>query len=336
VFPASSETVTAAPAAAADDLAVFHRVLAELCRSDVPLPKAFRLLQGDLRSGRFRTSVGEMADEVESGVPLGDAYARRKQSFPPLYCALVEAGMVSGDLPGVLEQISRHATLRAETAGRIRKALAYPMVTAFFVLVLGGFAFLTAGPGLTVLSTEVAADSTAPMVLAALGGLAAITLLTFVLVWMRSPFGVPVVGPLRSYAARSSFAATMALLLRRDIPLPTAFALAAEATDDSRVRARVEAMAEAARSGSGLAESVRSGKLLDSSLLWFVETAQSAGGAANALDDLAAVYRQRLDRAVDRLTVLITPLAELFVGIALLLCALGLVGPLMSLTNRIF
>jgi general secretion pathway protein F len=129
-----------------DDLALFHRSLAQLCRAEVPLGKAFRVLDGELERGSLRTAVREMAEAVEAGTPLAEAYAQQSDAFPPLYRHLVEGGMACGDLPGTLEEIARHASKRAEVAERLRRALSYPLVTAIVVLV-GGTALVTwAGP----------------------------------------------------------------------------------------------------------------------------------------------------------------------------------------------
>ena len=78
---------------AADQVALFHRTLAELCRSDVPLPRALRAVADDLGQGPFAEAVRAMAEDVEAGQSLGDAYAAHAQAMPPLYAGLVEAGI---------------------------------------------------------------------------------------------------------------------------------------------------------------------------------------------------------------------------------------------------
>jgi type II secretory pathway component PulF len=237
-----------------DELALFHRTLAEFCRAEVPLPRAFEALQGDLRRGRFRDAVAALAAEVQEGVPLGEAYARRKGAFPPLYRALVEAGIVAGDLPQVLEEIARHASRRAELRGRLRRALAYPLVAAIFVLGLGSAIVFLAGPTLFGLSKEMDLPSPLPYAAGALAALAFVMLATFVFGFVRDVDGVgfrlPVVGRIRLHGARSSLAATLALLLRRNVPLPTALAFAGEACDDRRLAKRLGRCSEGASAGA--------------------------------------------------------------------------------------
>lgn len=336
----SAEALRTAPVAEGDELALFHRTLAEFCRAEVPLPRAFEALQGDLRRGRFREAVSALAAEVKEGVPLGEAYARRKGTFPPLYRALVEAGMVSGDLPGVLEEIARHAARRAELAGRLRRALAYPVVAALFVLLVGGAVFLFAAPTLGSLAAEMDLPSPFPYAAGALGILAALFATAIVFGWVRrvdgSGFRLPVLGRIRLHAARSSLASTLGLLLRRNVPLTTALALGAEACDDRRVASRLRRCSEGAFAGAKLSEVLRDAGTFEPTLLWLVEAAEGTRDLPRALDDVSNVCARRFERAVDRLSVLITPLAELVIGAAVFLFAYSFLAPLFEWTEGIF
>jgi general secretion pathway protein F len=336
----SAGTLRTAAVAETDDLALFHRTLAELCRADVPLPHAFRALQGDLRRGRFHDSVAALAAEVEEGVPLGEAYARRKDSFPPLYRALVEAGMVSGDLPGVLEEIASHASRRAELGARLRRALAYPVVAAFFVLVLGGALVLLAGPTLWGLVAEMGLPSPLPYAAGALAILALLFLAALALGWARRVDGgglrLPVLGRIRLHAARSSFASTLALLLRRDVPLHTALPLASEACDDRRLAARLRAAAAGTASGAPLSAVLRDARAFEPTLLWLVEAAEGTRDLPRALDDVARVSVRRFERAVDRLSVVVTPAAELLIGATVFFLAYSFLVPLFEYAEGLF
>jgi type II secretory pathway component PulF len=331
----TSAPVARAPASS-DELALFHRTLADLCRAEVPLPQAFALLQGDLRRGKLRQAVKEMTAEVEGGAPLGEAYARRMGRFPPLYRALVEIGIVSGDLPGVLEEISRHAAQRASVAARLRQALAYPLVAAGFVAAIGAFLLVYVAP--TLWNFSVAFEFGSPLVYAqaAFGVLVVLTLAALTFGWVRAPldgtgrraYRLPVLGRLRLDAARSAFAATLALVLKRDVPLPAALALAAEASENRELARRGRAMAAQARAGAGLVEVLREDGLFEPTLLWLVESMEGGGDTARGLADVSSIYRQRLERGVDRVTTLVTPLAELVIGAVVFVFAYSFMVPL--------
>jgi general secretion pathway protein F len=336
---------------------VFHRTLAEFTRQGMPLPKAFRLLAEELSKGRLRKAAFEMAAETESGMPLAEAYGRRKESFPKLYRALIEAGQASGDVPGVLTEIAEHARTRAVASRRLRKALAYPLVTAIFVLAVGGGALAFAAPklwrlptGLTEspITSRTMADSPAWFVFSAPGmlwvsfGFVVLFVVgAFLATRWASPVDflpglrVPVIGPLRLASVRASFASALAMLLRRKTPLPTACELVTEMFDDRKVRGHAADMVLAARNGESLPEALGRSALFPKSLLWLVETAEGDDAAADALDDVAAVYRNRLDRGLDRMEVLVTPMAELVIGVAVFFFAYSYLIPLLEYSGAI-
>jgi type II secretory pathway component PulF len=168
-------------------------------------------------------------------------------------------------------------------------------------------------------------------------GLLVVGLLVFA--WLRNPldggtgpkrlgFRLPVLGALRGYAVKSGFASTMAMLIGRGLPLPECLRLTAAATEDPEAAAQVDTMRRRAETGENLAGSLDAGALLSPAMLWFVEVGESGGQPATALADVAELYRQRLDRAVDHVCVMITPLGMVVVGVVVLGFALALLGPM--------
>jgi type II secretory pathway component PulF len=138
------------------------------------------------------------------------------------------------------------------------------------------------------------------------------------------------------YAGKASFASTLALLLRREVPLPTALALAAEACDDAALRDDVRAMAAQAEGGDGLGEVLREQALFPPTLLWLVGMADGGRDTPRALDEVAAIYTRRLDRALDRFATIVTPLAEIVVGAVVFLFAYSFMVPLYEYAESLF
>jgi len=367
-----SSVVADAPAtesrrpAAAEELALFHRTLGELCRADVPLPRALRMLQQDLGRGPLGKAAAAMAAEVEEGVPLVTAYESRQHLFPELYRTLIEAGIAASDLPGVLEEIASHAAAEADIRRRIGSALRYPLYALVVVLLIGASLVTFLPPILTGIldprsqmfwskdavrifsasHTVTLAEYLSLLPWLGLGvlGLAAAALLLFAA--LRRPldgvgprgllFRMPVLGRLRSYCARASFAATLALLARRNLPLPQMLALAAGTANNAATRKHIQQMLEHANAGNTLVESVRAGNLISPGLLFLLQTAEASATAPEALSEVARIYRQRLERATDQVCTLIRPAAEILLGIVVMLFALAYMFPALQFMDRIF
>lgn len=348
------------PTAAMEDLEVFHRSLAALCRSELPLPRAFELLAADLGKGPLRDAVERMGADVRDGVPLPEAYARHESAFPPLYRALVESGVRTGDLAGALEEIAAHVAVRAEVCHRLDRATARPLLTLAFVVVVGTALLVGLAPEFSTFAsgyrTQAGIHAAAPDFLdahflsaAALALLAVTGIAVFATTRWRRPvdgvaagrtaaFRMPLLGPIRLYAASAEFCATLALLVRRRMPLDQALELTAAATSHRGFAAHVRRMADSAAQGAGLAESISDGGVLAPSLQWLLENAEERGHGEDALLDIARIYRRRLERAVDRLTLLVGPAIELAVGVAVFLLALDFVFPFAEIVSmtRVF
>ncbi|MHC5011411.1 MAG: type II secretion system F family protein [Planctomycetota bacterium] len=337
----SERSSTPRPRGEADDLALFHRTLAELCRSEVPLPKAFRVLEADLDRSPLRAAIREMAADVERGVPLAEAYGKRSELFPPTYRALVEAGTASGDLPGVLEEVAAHAERRAETESRVRRALAWPLLSGLLILLVGAGALAFAVPRFWGLNEAVGGRSPAPYAFGALGVLAAFVVAIAWITWRRAPahggwgLSLPTVGPLRLDAGRATVTSTLGMLLGRRLPLPQALELAAGTAAHPRLVKRLEAAAAQAHEGESLVDVLEGTELFEPSVLWLVRSAEPAGEADRALDDMARIYRRRLDRRLDRFTLLVRPAAELVIGAVVFCFAFSYLVPLFEYTQLI-
>lgn len=347
----------------AADLALFHRTLAGLCRSEMPLPRALRAAATDVSSPALAEAVRAMADDVERGTPVAEAYAARADRFPRVYRGLIEAGIASGDLAGTLDEIAAHADAEAAIRKKLRRALAGPLLTAAFVVVAGALLGVFIAPTLMEFSSRASPNDWAsgagggdwfdlamqhPLFPAMIfvAALVFAGTVIFLNARLRRPhdgasgvtsarFRMPILGRIRLYGELSSLAATLSLLVRRGVPAPRAFELAAEAVDEPALRARVAALATRVEAGEGVGETVTGAEVFAPSLAWIVASAERRGTLADAFAQVSSIYRERLDRAVDRTALWAGPLCECVVGVVILLIAYGFLGELMHSAMKI-
>ncbi|MCK6480842.1 MAG: type II secretion system F family protein [Planctomycetes bacterium] len=343
-----------------DQLALFHRALADFCRMGMPLGQAFRAVARDLEGGSLRAEAEAMAAEVDGGAPLGEAWRRRSGAFPPVYASLVEAGAASGDLPGTLEEIARHAAMRAEADRRVRRVLAYPVLMLVALTGIAWFLFEFVVPQFGVIFSQITDKYGNPLELPALtklvlglsasGGILLFlpaVLVVFVLgSWLRRPMEglgmplglgmrLPLVGPLRLQAALSTFSSVLAGLLRRGLPAERALLLAGEASDAPDLRAAAGIAAERVRTGAGLAEAAKGAGLYPPSLLWFVGSAERRGEAAEGVAEVAQILRGRFQGALDRYVLIIAPVFQFLLGLLVALIVMAVFYPILKLQSAL-
>jgi type II secretory pathway component PulF len=128
---------SAKPAITLDQLIALNAEIAALVRAGVPLDRGLSALGEDLpgRLGRFAQQLG---DDIARGQSLTDALAAPSAKLPPIYCAVVQAGIASGRLPTALESLAGSLRRLAETRRGVMLSLIYPVI--LFLLVWGLFA----------------------------------------------------------------------------------------------------------------------------------------------------------------------------------------------------
>ena len=322
------------------DLAHLHRALAEHVRRDQPLAKALAIVSDEFEDRRLRRAVVRIREALEAGSPAGEAWAQGAPCVPALYGALIEAASGSGDVANALDQIAEHAARSSTVNERLRQALFGPVVTALACLGFGILTALMAGPSLMALTDVINGSSPLPIAAIGVGILVLLVVGAIVLTRMRSPmakgrFGVPVIGPLRLQAVRADIASTLALLLRRGVALPTAAAFTAETTPPGRAHDGVVRMQARASEGASVREALDASGLYEGSTLWLVEAADGSADIVEALDDVADVYRRRMERGIDRMGVVARPVAEVVIGVAVFFFAFSYIGPVLDLVKWI-
>lgn len=250
-----------------DQLAALNDEMAALARAGVPLDRGLLHVGGDLpgRLGRITRKIGRRLEQGETIEQVLD-----DQSLPPVYRAVVAAGVRSGRLAVALEGVSTVIRRAAEMRRMVAVSLVYPLIVIavayqlFVFMVLKCFPvmlvtyerLLPGSRGLTVLQWI---ESTAPAWLPWLPPVAAVVLAVW---WLRSRSAwrlegglsgrrparrrgrVPTVGKLLYAGRMATWAETLALLVEHHVPFHEALLLAADASGDRRFRDAVVPLAQ--------------------------------------------------------------------------------------------
>jgi len=115
----------------------FTRELANLLAGGVPLARALSLLRREASSAAVKYLWGCIHDDVVGGTSLADSLAKWPKSFSNVYVAMVRAGEAGGFLDVVLNQIADFRARESDLKGKVKAAMIYPCVLACLgVLVL--------------------------------------------------------------------------------------------------------------------------------------------------------------------------------------------------------
>lgn len=124
------------------ELMVFTRQLSTMVSAGVPLTRALVTLQTQAETKYFKTVIGSIAKDVESGQTLGDAFGKFPRVFSDVYINMVKAGESGGILDEILKRVAAQTEKDALIRKKIKGAMTYPTVI-LTITILAFFGIMT-------------------------------------------------------------------------------------------------------------------------------------------------------------------------------------------------
>jgi type II secretory pathway component PulF len=109
-----------------DEFAFFNQQLAAMLRDGIPLEGALKQLCAGMRTGPLRAEMQQLEADLARGTPLKEALAKR--ALPPFYIKMVEIGVRSNDLPGVLTLLADYYHRANALWTRLKGLMVYPVI----------------------------------------------------------------------------------------------------------------------------------------------------------------------------------------------------------------
>jgi type II secretory pathway component PulF len=316
-----------------DELLALNEEIAALVRAGVPLEQGLAAVGSDM-PGRLGPIASMLAERLERGEPLLQVLADQSVRLPPVYRAVLEAGLRAGRLPAAMECLAASLRRLADARRAILAAAMYPLLVV--VLACGLFAFFCrqiAPRLLTTLHTFSAPGQGPLAFLASLGTSAGLwgLLIPAVLVglaalwwyqsrravmlqpgWSRLCFAwIPWLGrPLRT-ARAATFAEVLSLLMENRVPLPEGIVLAAEACGDRQLVPAARRFSEALQRGELPAAD---GAHIPPLLRWLMAANQRPDTLLPAMHGAAATYRRLAQYQTDVARLLLPMLLTVVIG----------------------
>src|SRR3989339_1088070 len=119
-----------------DDVVNFTRQLSTMIGAGLPLTDALSILQVQV-SPVMQVQIAEVLKSIEGGSTLANALRAHKDTFSPVYVALVAAGEAAGGLDTGLARLADNLEKPREFRGENKGALIYPVVVLIGMMVVG-------------------------------------------------------------------------------------------------------------------------------------------------------------------------------------------------------
>lgn len=330
--------------------------LATLIEGGLPLDQALEVLSASKsRSRQEHLLFARLTESIRSGAPLDVALLDHPEWFDPCDAALIHAGLQSGDVVAALRSMSAIHSLGGGLRQRLGTALAYPALVGIVGVAAWLFLSHSVLPQLIRLLDESSAPIPGLTLLVANSGQALLVWWPFVAVvavassilvrwgvtripashafrrwWSRGQLA-RLLGRMRT----SQLAYALSRLLRSGVPLAEACRLTADTVSDPYLRQLMKHASASLGSGVPLSQSLSVGEVLDHEFTRLVEVGEHSGELPNLLDGLAKRYQAAADRAADRLSAILGPLATILLAAMVGTLAMACVLPLAHLGSGI-
>ena len=339
------------------DLLIFSRQINTLLRAGVPILRALAGLQETASSETMKTTLQEIRRSLESGIALSMSLAQHPRVFDNFYVALVRVGEMTGRLDEIFLSLFRHVEFELFMRQQVKSALRYPvfvisaMVAAIGVInvmVIPAFAtvFASAGAELPLATRMLMATSRFTIEYGWLIVLGAVGAVLALRAWIATPEGrlrwdeamlrVPVAGKIVRKAMLARFARSFALSIKSGVPISQALAVVAQTVDNQHIARKVEGMRENVERGESVLRASAAAGIFTPVVLQMLAVGEETGAIDELLDEVAELYANEVQYELKTLSQQIEPILIVFLGVLVLILALGVFLPVWDLGKTAF
>jgi type IV pilus assembly protein PilC len=320
------------------EVAVVTRQLSTMVDSGLSVVRSLGILAGQAENPTLAKVLNEVRLDLEHGSSLSAACAKHPKIFSHLFCTLVQAGEVGGNLDEVLGSLADTIEKQANLNRTIRSAMTYPAVvfsvmliifTAMIVFIVPVFSklFSTLGGKLplpTRIVVEISKIITSPWILVIIamiiGGIVALR--RWIATedgrrrWDRLILKPPVFGPLFHKVALARMTGTLASLIGSGVPILESLDIASDTSGNRTVGDVLIEAKNGVREGRPLADPLREHEnIIPPLVVQMIEVGEQTGALDGMLKKVGEFYDQEVEVTVNNLTALLEPMLTVCMGV---------------------
>lgn len=338
----------------AKSLAAATRQLSTMISSGIRIEEAVRIVGAEHSNQPIGPILSDVASSIVEGRSLAASLERHPVTFPEFYRASIAAGEQSGKLAEVLSHLTDFVAARERTARKVQLALLYPTLLAVVSTLMIALLMIYVVPDIVkvFVSRGAALPFLTQALIAVSGGLQAFGLPGLIFAglaglglsrWLKVPSVARrfaqlrlTVPPLAAFVRQlnaARFAASLATLVRSDVPLVEALKAAAAVTPNLYVRERALFVALKVREGASLRNAMTEADVFPRLLLAVVASGEQSGRLGHGLERAAADLDQETEALIAALVALVEPAVLLVMGGLVLLMVLAILMPIVNLNS---
>jgi MSHA biogenesis protein MshG len=334
------------------DLMLFSRQMYTLLKAGVPILRALSGLQESTQKPAFAAVIKDLRESLDSGRELSSAMRRHPEVFFPYYLSMVQVGEMTGMLDDTFMRLYEHMEFEREINERIKTALRYPSfvimamgiaIVIINLFVIPAFAKVFAGfkSELPLMTKMLIGFSNFMvnywMLLLALGVGAVVVFRAWIntpagrYTWDRYKLRLPIAGKIIFKSTLARFARSLALSFKSGMPVLQGMDAVALVVDNAYMRSRVEEMRAGIERGESILRTAMAAGVFNPVVLQMIAVGEETGDLDGLMFEVADMYQREIEYEVKTLSSQIEPILIVFLGILVLILALGVFMPMWDL-----
>ncbi len=316
----------------------FARQLSTLQDAGLPILRSLRILEEQQKKGGFKRIIGYVADDIEGGSTLSEAFSKYPRSFDRLFVNMVAAGEAGGVLDLILSRVADFKEKAERLKGRVKGAMIYPVVVlvAALGIVIGLMTFVI--PSFAATISEMAGGKLNPITATVMGISAWMTkqygwayligipvAIIFILRFLRRfrpvrvvldaiKLKLPVLGQLSSKISITRWTRTLGTLISAGVPILDAINVTRETAGNEVYANMLGAVHNSIRQGDTFAGPLKASKTVDLLVANMVAVGEETGDLDKMLLKVADQYDEQVDVLVGGLMSMLEPIMIIGLG----------------------
>lgn len=334
------------------DLMLLSRQLHTLLKSGVPILRALAGLQDSSTHVRLKQTLLSVRQSLESGVELSMSMAQHPKIFDTFYVALVRVGEMTGRIDEVFLRLFHHLEFEMFMGQQVKSALRYPMfvmaamvaaIGVINVMVIPAFAdvFRSLGAELPLATRILLGMSSFTLHYGWLLAILAVAGVFLLRRWVATPEGkltwdrlklkLPLAGKIVRKAMLARMARSLSLSLKSGVPVEQALSVVAQTVENSFMSRKVEQMRSSVERGESILRAAVGSGVFTPVVLQMIAVGEETGALDELLEEIAQLYTNEVQYELKTLAQQIEPIMIVFIGILVLVLALGVFLPIWDL-----
>lgn len=339
------------------DLNFFLMQLSTYVKSGIPLVDSMEILSRQAKSNNMKMLYRKIVFELNRGVSFSACLEKQGKVFPKMLINMLKTSEMTGDLTGVLDDMSAYYKRQDSNRKQIINAMTYPSVLLVFAAAVLTFVLTYVVPQFTSMYESV--GSTLPTITKIIMNISdfltgnwyfiigGIVLFVIILVMLykssrKVKYGmqylvmhIPVVSNIIEYNQVVTFTSTFSALIRHDVFITDSMEILSKVTENEVYKDIIDSAITNLSKGNGVSVAFKGHWAFPETAYEMLVTGEKTGKLGEMMEHVSEFYQEEQTNIVTRLKSLIEPIMIIMLAFLVGVILLAVVVPMFDIYSKI-